>query len=294
MKRLAVLSMVFFSSALFAQNTFPSFLVGTWKMEKGETYEHWDQLGKTSMKGYGYEIKNGETKITEYLDLTNRENGIYYTATVIGQNDGKGTDFKLTQSDSTFVFENPEHDFPKKIIYKKRSATEIYVQVLGAKERGFSYKMTRINIETPSKKETIPVIDESVSTNPNYDAELAKKLGADDYGMKSYMFVVLTSGSNTTTDKAIIDSCFSGHMGNIQRLVDEGKLIVAGPFQKNDKNYRGLFIFNVATKEEAEALLATDPAVNANLLDYEMYGWYGSAALPEYLEASDKVWKTGF
>jgi len=127
--------------------------------------------------------------------------------------------------------------------------------------------------------------------NPDYDSTLAQKLGADDYGMKSYVLVVLKTGSNTTTDKAFIDSCFRGHMNNIVRLVHEGKLIVAGPLGKNDNSYRGIFILNVPTIEEAEELVQTDPAINSKLLDADLYGWYGSAALPEYLDASLKVGK---
>jgi len=50
---------------------------------------------------------------------------------------------------------------------------------------------------------------------------------------------------------------------------------------------------NLSTIEEATKVLQTDPAVHAKLLDAELYKWYGSAALPEYLEASDKIWKTG-
>jgi uncharacterized protein YciI len=129
------------------------------------------------------------------------------------------------------------------------------------------------------------------TVNPDYDSTLAKKLGADDYGMKSYVFVILKTGSNTTTDKAFIDSCFSGHMANIVRLVNEGKLIVAGPLGKNDNTYRGIFIFNVNTIEEARKLVETDPAVNSKLLEADLYNWYGSAALPEYLEASQKIGK---
>jgi len=37
--------------------------------------------------------------------------------------------------------------------------------------------------------------------NPNYDGELAKELGGDDYGMKSYFLVILKTGANTTADK---------------------------------------------------------------------------------------------
>jgi uncharacterized protein len=127
--------------------------------------------------------------------------------------------------------------------------------------------------------------------NPDYDSTLAQKLGADDYGMKSYVLAILKTGSNTTTDKAFIDSCFRGHMNNISRLVDEGKLIVAGPLGKNENTYRGIFIFNVPTIKEAEELVLTDPAINSKLLDVELYGWYGSAALPEYLPAALKIGK---
>lgn len=127
--------------------------------------------------------------------------------------------------------------------------------------------------------------------NPDYDSTLAKKLGADDYGMKSYVFAILKTGSNTTSDKAFIDSCFSGHMANILRMVNEGKLIVAGPLGKNDNTYRGIFIFNVSTIDDARELVETDPAVNSKLLEADLYNWYGSAALPEYLETALKIGK---
>jgi uncharacterized protein YciI len=127
--------------------------------------------------------------------------------------------------------------------------------------------------------------------NPDYDSTLAHKLGADDYGMKSYVLAILKTGSNKTTDKAFIDSCFSGHMANIVRLVNEGKLIVAGPLGKNENYYRGIFIFNVPTVEEAKELVQSDPAVNSKLLDVDLYGWYGSAALPEYLDAASRIGK---
>lgn len=134
----------------------------------------------------------------------------------------------------------------------------------------------------------------SQKTNPNYDEELATKLGADDYGMKKYVFVILKTGTNESTDKVLRDSCFTGHMNNIDRLVKEKKLIVAGPMLKNEKSYRGIFILDVPTMEDARILLETDPAIKAKFLEPELYEWYGSAALSEYIEASDKVWKIGF
>lgn len=129
-------------------------------------------------------------------------------------------------------------------------------------------------------------------TNPKLDPTLAKKLGGDDYGMKMYVFVVLKGGDNKTTDKKFIDSCFEGHLANITRLAALKQIVVAGPFGKNESGFRGLFIINVPTIAEANKLLETDPAIKANLLKAELYPWYGSAALPEYLEFHDKIWKS--
>ena len=127
--------------------------------------------------------------------------------------------------------------------------------------------------------------------NSSYDKSLADSLGADEYGMKNYVLVILKTGTNTTEKKETIDSLFEGHMKNIGRLSDEGKLIVAGPIRKNEKNYRGIFILNLK-KEEAAAILDTDPAIKAKLLEPEVYEWYGSAALPVYLPFHEKVQKT--
>jgi uncharacterized protein YciI len=120
---------------------------------------------------------------------------------------------------------------------------------------------------------------------------LADSLGGDDYGMKAYVFVILKTGTNTTTDKDKINELFRGHMTNINRLAEQGKLVVAGPFKKNANNYRGLFIFNVKTIAEAQELLALDPAVQQKLFDAELYEWYGSAALPAYLGVHEKIEK---
>lgn len=130
--------------------------------------------------------------------------------------------------------------------------------------------------------------------NPNYDAALAKQYEADDYGMKMYVLVILKTGSNTNETKAKTDSLFAGHMENMGKLVKINKLIVAGPLAKNDKTYRGIFILNTKSIAEAQEILATDPAVKAKLLDAELFNWYGSAALAEYLKADDKIGKYKF
>ena len=141
---------------------------------------------------------------------------------------------------------------------------------------------------------TVTVNVNAQTDNPKYDKHLADSLGADDYGMKMYVLVILKTGSNKVENKTTIDSLFRGHMQNIIRLASIGKLVVAGPLRKNDKDYEGIFILNVKTVEDAKLLLETDPAIRAKLLDTEIYQWYGSAALPEYLKFYDRVAKKKF
>ena len=127
--------------------------------------------------------------------------------------------------------------------------------------------------------------------NPKYDKLLADSLGGDDYGMKPYIFVILKTGSNKIEDKKVLDSLFKGHMDNINVLASKGKLIVAGPLGKNDKTYRGIFILNVKTIEEANDLLESDPTIKEKVLEAEIFKWYGSAALPTYLPKHKKIEK---
>jgi len=129
------------------------------------------------------------------------------------------------------------------------------------------------------------------TTNKDYDPELAKKLGADDRGMKNYIFVILKTGTATITDKPLRDSLFRGHFSNINRLAEIGKLVVAGPFGKNDDEMRGLFILDVKSIEEARELMKSDPTISENIFEALYYPWYGSAALPEYLKTHRKIEK---
>lgn len=131
-------------------------------------------------------------------------------------------------------------------------------------------------------------------TTNQYDSALAKKLNADDYGMKNYVFVLLKKGSVTIADKKVRDSIFRGHMANITRLASENKLILAGPMSDNDKSYEGIFVFNTSSIDEAKQWLNTDPAVQSKDLDYELYAWYCTAALQEIPALHKQVQKKSY
>jgi len=124
-----------------------------------------------------------------------------------------------------------------------------------------------------------------------YDAQLAAKYGGNDNGMKGYIFVILRTGPNKTADKDSLNAYFAGHMANIQKLAAEGKMIVAGPFGKNENQFRGLFILNTTSNEEARKMLDGDPAVKDGIFTADLYTWWGSAALPAYMEVHEKITK---
>lgn len=130
-------------------------------------------------------------------------------------------------------------------------------------------------------------------TNSGFDAELAKRLGADKLGMRNYILVILKTGPVTVAPGKERDEIFKGHFANIHRLADEGKLVVAGPFgDKND--WRGMFIFNVETIEDAQKLTATDPVVKSGIMVPEFHKLYCSAALMEVGNIHKKIAEQNF
>jgi uncharacterized protein YciI len=129
--------------------------------------------------------------------------------------------------------------------------------------------------------------------NLNYDSTLAKSLNADDFGMKKYVLVLLKKGTNTAIDKSTKDSLLAGHMKNINRLAENGSLVVAGPMGKND-SYVGIFILNVETYDEAKQILETDPTIKEKYFDADLFLWYGSAALQETLKIHKKIERIKF
>jgi uncharacterized protein YciI len=95
--------------------------------------------------------------------------------------------------------------------------------------------------------------------------------------IEQYWFVILKTGPKPILDSAHKVKLFEGHMANIKRLYNAGILKVAGPFGKNDLKWRGIFILDCKTKEEAEKIVATDPAVEAGLFAVDIVPWFSEA-----------------
>lgn len=113
---------------------------------------------------------------------------------------------------------------------------------------------------------------------PAYDEALAARFGADDYGMRAYVLVILKTGPNKMPAGPERDEMFRGHFANMKRLSDEGKLVLAGPLDGVD-GWRGLFVFAVREIDEARQIAATDPVLVKGEMVAEYHKYYGSAAL---------------
>lgn len=137
----------------------------------------------------------------------------------------------------------------------------------------------------PATAQTAPVAPAA-----QYDAELAKSLGADERGMRSYVMVILKSGPNKVPNGPARDAMFKGHFANITRLAGEKKLALAGPFEGTD-GWRGVFVFATPDIETAKQYVATDPVIMQGEMIAEYHKFYGSAGLMMLNEIHNKIQK---
>ncbi len=101
--------------------------------------------------------------------------------------------------------------------------------------------------------------------------------------MGEVFFVLLKKGPAWTAERTDASAAIqAAHMANITRLWQEKKMIVAGPSGDETGDLRGVFVFQAASRAEAEALSASDPAVKAGRLAPEVHSWWiEKRALPE-------------
>lgn len=123
-----------------------SWISGSWQSEGGrrQIEEHWTKVAGESMLGMSRTVAGDKTVEFEYLRIEQRADGIYYVAHPKAR--CPGTDFKLTRASATeAVFENPQHDFPKRIIYRKSGDDVLTATIDGGEgTKAMSYPYKRI------------------------------------------------------------------------------------------------------------------------------------------------------
>lgn len=126
-----------------------AFISGGWQEVSNNLRidEHWTSVAGGSLMGVSRTVKDGRTVAFEYLRIESRSDGIYYVAHPRGQS--PGTEFKLVRLQAReAVFENPLHDFPKRIIYRRNPDGSLTARVEGdgserEKPQEFHYKPIR-------------------------------------------------------------------------------------------------------------------------------------------------------
>jgi hypothetical protein len=124
-------------------------LIGTWEnnMEQGRLSETWEKANDSTLNGKSFFIKDKDTLNNETVMLTQKGNDLFYIPTVKGQNNNEPVVFKLTSGNAKqLVFENPHHDFPKKITYTQITKDSLVAEVSGmdnGKQASESYPMKR-------------------------------------------------------------------------------------------------------------------------------------------------------
>ena len=122
-----------------------AWMSGDWQTDptgRAVSEEHWTHPAGGSMIGMSRTLVGGRTAAFEFLRIEERAEAIFYVASPKGR--CPATDFKLTRlSGQELVFENPQHDFPKRIIYRKNSEgglTAIVDAGEGTKAEKFDFK----------------------------------------------------------------------------------------------------------------------------------------------------------
>lgn len=112
-----------------------SWISGKWSMGETETsrfYEEWEIVNDSLLSGENYAIQMGDTIYSEKLSVKVKDNDVFYIANVVAEENDHIVRFKLTQAGkSKLVFENPLHDFPQKIIYRKENDSTLVVKLKG-------------------------------------------------------------------------------------------------------------------------------------------------------------------
>lgn len=113
-------------------------LLGTWglKTPKGELTEKWAKANDTVMLGKSHFVVGGkDTVFQESIRLEQTNGKLAYVVTVPGQNGEKPVRFGMTSStENQLVFENPQHDFPTKIVYNKFGNDSLVAEISGMKK----------------------------------------------------------------------------------------------------------------------------------------------------------------
>lgn len=125
-----------------------AWLLGTWKntVSGKISYETWRRENAFTYNAQAYRLNGHDTIVSETIKLMEEKDGLLYMPTVRNQNQGTEIRFYLKAfNDSSMLFENQAHDFPKRIQYRKINADSIVAEISGNGKQ-IRFEMTRVKL----------------------------------------------------------------------------------------------------------------------------------------------------
>lgn len=116
-------------------------LLGKWenKSDEGNLLEIWKKVNDSLFIGESYFIKGKDTLHFENIQLKQKGEELFYTTTIRGQNNDKPVTFKQNvEIMKQLVFENPQHDYPRKIVYKPFAKDHLLIEISGIQQEKLS------------------------------------------------------------------------------------------------------------------------------------------------------------
>lgn len=114
-----------------------NWLLGKWenKSNDGNLFESWKKINDSIYNGESYFIKGKDTLHYEKIQMKQKGEELFYISTISGQNNDKPITFIFNDTVSKqLVFENPQNDYPQKIVYSKITKDSIIIRISGIQQ----------------------------------------------------------------------------------------------------------------------------------------------------------------
>ncbi len=123
-------------------------IAGLWQTEGNMLYyEHWAPRNDSVLEGRGFSLNGSDTLFSEKLKIETSKGAMTYFAQVSDQNKGAAIPFPLVkQTKNSWIFENPQHDYPNRIIYTLLNDSTLDARIeniRGKKAKTFHFKRIR-------------------------------------------------------------------------------------------------------------------------------------------------------
>ena len=245
---------IFFAAVLNAQQQKVNFnwLTGVWKMDllNGAIVESWEQVDETLYKGKSIRVKGKDSILQETLEISKKDTTWYYTSTVVGQNNNQPVSFKIIYHRySELICENPAHDFPQRIAYRRYSTMFMHASIEGNNKGKYSKR------------------------NFSFYQEEKNELF-------SYTLTPLPAFINAPATDTVINNLYKKHRWFIDSLGYYDIVLFSGSIKTvPDKQQSETVVLKAADINKAKAIIAKDPAVlsgthKGELLPFTIHSWF--------------------